>query len=365
MGEVYQAHDTKLGRDVAIKVLPEAFAHDPERLARFQREAKLLASLNHPNIATIYGLEHSNGTNYLVMELVPGRDASGARQARWSGSDRRSSRHREADRRSSGSRARKRHHSPRSEARQREVDARRQSEGVGLRLGESIRRRHINGGHGQLADAEHGRDDAGSDSRHCGLHDTRASQGQSGRQAHGHLGVRLRALRAAHRQANFPRRRRHRHSGRRSQSGTGLEALPAKSLRRFVCCCSAACGKIKRQRIPDAAMSESRLRMRLRHRKIPVSTQAAPASTSKLLLAVASVAAALAVLLVVASWVAWRATRPGELKPLVRLDVDLGPDVSLGSPGGSRPDHFARRHAVGVCVARASLYPAARSAQRH
>src|SRR6202521_1857536 len=72
MGEVYQAHDTKLGRDVAIKVLPEAFAHDPERLSRFQREAKMLASLNHPNIATIHGLEHSNGTHYLVMELVPG-----------------------------------------------------------------------------------------------------------------------------------------------------------------------------------------------------------------------------------------------------------------------------------------------------
>ena len=72
MGEVYRAHDTKLGRDVAIKVLPEAFAHDPERLSRFQREAKMLASLNHPNIATIYGLEQSNGTSYLVMELVSG-----------------------------------------------------------------------------------------------------------------------------------------------------------------------------------------------------------------------------------------------------------------------------------------------------
>jgi serine/threonine protein kinase/Tol biopolymer transport system component len=72
MGEVYQAHDTKLGRDVAIKILPEAFAHDPERLSRFQREAKMLAALNHPNIATIYGLEQSNGTNYLVMELVSG-----------------------------------------------------------------------------------------------------------------------------------------------------------------------------------------------------------------------------------------------------------------------------------------------------
>src|SRR6202047_834046 len=72
MGEVYQAHDTKLGRDVAIKVLPEAFAHDPQRLSRFQREAKMLASLNHPNIATIHGLEQSNGTSYLVMELVAG-----------------------------------------------------------------------------------------------------------------------------------------------------------------------------------------------------------------------------------------------------------------------------------------------------
>ena len=72
MGEVYQAHDTKLGRDVAIKVLPEAFAHDPERLSRFQREAKILASLNHPNIATIHGFEKSNGTSYLVMELVSG-----------------------------------------------------------------------------------------------------------------------------------------------------------------------------------------------------------------------------------------------------------------------------------------------------
>src|SRR5271155_2920212 len=72
MGEVYQAHDTKLGREVAIKVLPEAFAHDPERLARFQREAKTLASLNHPNIAQIYGLEEYAGASYLVMELVPG-----------------------------------------------------------------------------------------------------------------------------------------------------------------------------------------------------------------------------------------------------------------------------------------------------
>jgi Tol biopolymer transport system component len=72
MGEVYQAHDTKLGRDVAIKVLPEVFAHDPERLSRFQREAKMLAALNHPNIAQIYGLDDSGSIHFLIMELVSG-----------------------------------------------------------------------------------------------------------------------------------------------------------------------------------------------------------------------------------------------------------------------------------------------------
>jgi Tol biopolymer transport system component len=76
MGEVYRARDTKLDRDVAIKVLPEAFAADPERIARFQREAKTLASLNHPHIATIHGIEESGGTHALVMELVEGEDLS-------------------------------------------------------------------------------------------------------------------------------------------------------------------------------------------------------------------------------------------------------------------------------------------------
>ena len=139
MGEVYKAHDTKLGRDVAIKVLPEAFAHDPERLSRFQREAKMLAALNHPNIATIYGLEQSNGTSYLVMELVSGETlaervkregALPAEEALTIG---------EADRRSTGSCTRERHHSSRSETCQREGDAGRQGQGFGLRLGEGVR----------------------------------------------------------------------------------------------------------------------------------------------------------------------------------------------------------------------------------
>lgn len=73
MGEVYRARDTKLGRNVALKILPEPFASDPERMARFEREAKVLASLNHPNIAAIYGFEDSGGVHALVMELVEGQ----------------------------------------------------------------------------------------------------------------------------------------------------------------------------------------------------------------------------------------------------------------------------------------------------
>ena len=72
MGEVYLARDTRLDRDVAIKVLPDALARDPERQARLRREAKVLASLNHPNVAAVYGFEESDGTSFLVLEYVEG-----------------------------------------------------------------------------------------------------------------------------------------------------------------------------------------------------------------------------------------------------------------------------------------------------
>src|SRR6516164_883842 len=72
MGEVYRARDPRLGRDVAIKALPAAFAQDPARLARFERKAKLLASLSHPNIAVLFGLEEVDGARYLAMELIEG-----------------------------------------------------------------------------------------------------------------------------------------------------------------------------------------------------------------------------------------------------------------------------------------------------
>jgi eukaryotic-like serine/threonine-protein kinase len=72
MGEVYRARDTKLNRDVALKILPEIFSLDPDRLTRFTREAQVLAALNHPNIAAIYGFEESHGGQALVLELVEG-----------------------------------------------------------------------------------------------------------------------------------------------------------------------------------------------------------------------------------------------------------------------------------------------------
>ena len=77
MGEVYRARDTKLGREVALKLLLEEVSSDPERLARFEREARILASLNHPNIATLHGFEQEGDTNFLVMDLVEGETLAG------------------------------------------------------------------------------------------------------------------------------------------------------------------------------------------------------------------------------------------------------------------------------------------------
>ena len=123
MGEVYRASDAKLKRDVAIKVLPEAFANDRERMARFEREAQVLASLNHPNIATIYGVEESGG-------VWPGHGAGRRADAR--GSDRGRGRFPSPRRCRSRGRSPRRwkyaheqgHHPPRPEARQRQAHAR-------------------------------------------------------------------------------------------------------------------------------------------------------------------------------------------------------------------------------------------------
>src|SRR5262245_22065165 len=76
MGEVYRAHDSRLGRDVALKLLPETLASSPDRLVRFEREARTVAALNHPNIVTLLTIEEARGVRFLVMELVEGRDLS-------------------------------------------------------------------------------------------------------------------------------------------------------------------------------------------------------------------------------------------------------------------------------------------------
>ena len=117
MGEVYRATDSNLKRSVAIKVLPASVAGDADRLARFQREAEVLAALNHPNIAAIYGLEKTPDFTALVMELVEGDDLS-QRIARGADSARRSAADREADRGGARSGARAGDHPSRSEARE-------------------------------------------------------------------------------------------------------------------------------------------------------------------------------------------------------------------------------------------------------
>jgi serine/threonine protein kinase len=82
MGQVYRARDNRLGRDVAMKVLPQAFANDAERLARFELEARVLAALNHPHIATIYGIEDADGVVAIVMELIEGESLAQALKSR-------------------------------------------------------------------------------------------------------------------------------------------------------------------------------------------------------------------------------------------------------------------------------------------
>src|SRR6266581_9019106 len=84
MGEVYRGRDAKLGRDVAIKILPRSVTADPDRLARFEREARLLAALNHPNICAIYGLEEADGIRFLILEFVEGETLDARLKARAS-----------------------------------------------------------------------------------------------------------------------------------------------------------------------------------------------------------------------------------------------------------------------------------------
>ncbi len=334
MGEVYQAHDTKLGRDVAIKVFPEAFAHDPEKLSRFQREAKLLASLNHPNIATIHGLEDTNGTSYLVMELVPGENL--AERVRRDGAV------------------------PVEEALT-----------IAKQIAEALEAAHEKGIiHRDLKPANVKLTPEGKVKvLDFGL--AKAFAGDTSTEDMGNsptlsMAATMQGVILGTAAYMSPEQAKGKQVDKRTdifafgavlyELLTGKQAfhgedvgdilaavvmkepdwtaLPAKIPSTIRTLLSRCLRKDKRQRLADATGLRIEIEDAIAAPKDSVATQAAPASTSKLPWAVAM---AVTVLLAIASWGWWRATRPVEqpLRPLARLDVDLGPDVSLGSPQGT------------------------------
>ena len=335
MGEVYQARDTKLGRDVAIKVLPEAFAHDPERLARFQREAKMLAALNHPNIATIFGLEHSDGTHYLVMELVPGDTLQ--------------------------QRVKRDGPVPIEEALT-----------IAKQIAEALEAAHEKGiihrdlkpanvkvtSEGKvkvldfgLAKAFEGDPSSVDMSNSPTLSQAATMQGvilgtaayMSPEQARGRAVDKRTDIWA------FGCVVYELLTGKQTFHGEDITeilasvvksepdwtALPAATPQKIRDLLRRCLQKDRRQRFHDAGDVRIEIEDAIAAPKDSGATQAASASASKLWLAVA---AGLAIVAVVLAFGWWRSTRPVEqaLRPLVRLDVDLGPDVALGgTPAGS------------------------------
>jgi serine/threonine protein kinase/Tol biopolymer transport system component len=334
MGEVYQAHDTKLGRDVAIKVLPEALAHDAERLSRFRREAQLLAALNHSNIATIFGLEDSNGTTYLVMELVPGETL--AQRIKRDGAV------------------------PIEEALT-----------IAKQIAEALEHAHEKGIiHRDLKPANVKLTPEGKVKvLDFGL--AKAFAGDTSTEDMGNsptlsMAATMQGVILGTAAYMSPEQAKGKQVDKRTdifafgavlyELLTGKQAfhgedvgdilaavvmkepdwtaLPAKLPSTIRTLLSRCLRKDKRQRLADATGLRIEIEDAIAAPKDSVPTQAAPASTSKLPWAVAM---AVTVLLAIASWGWWRATRPVEqpLRPLARLDVDLGPDVSLGSPQGT------------------------------
>jgi Tol biopolymer transport system component len=345
MGEVYQAHDTKLGRDVAIKVLPEAFAHDPERLSRFQREAKMLAALNHSNIATIYGLEQSNGTSYLVMELVSGETLA--------------------------DRVKREGPVPIEEAL---IIAKQIAEALEAAHEKGIIHRDLKPANVKLTPegkvkvldfglAKAFAGDAASDDPSNSPTLSRAATMQgvilgtaaymSPEQARGKVVDKRTDIWA------FGCVLYELLTGKQTFHGEDVtdilaavvraepdwQVLPAATPLKVRDLLRRCLQKDKALRLRDAGDARIEIQEAIAAPKDSGVTQAAPASTSKVLLAVGAVAAVLVVLLGATLWGWWQSARPVE-RPLVQLDVDLGPDVSLGgslagadailSPDGTR-----------------------------
>jgi Tol biopolymer transport system component len=331
MGEVYQAHDSKLGRDVALKVLPEQFARDPERLARFQREAKMLAALNHPNIAAIYGLEQSGDTHYLAMELVPGQTL--------------------ADRIRGGA-------IPLDEAL---PIARQVADAVEYAHDKNVIHRDLKPANikvtaeGTVKVLDFGLAKALSDEVAAGDMSNSPTLSMAATRQGVILGT------AAY---MSPEQAKGKTVDRRADVwafGVVLyEMLTGKQLFTGETVPDTMAAVMREEpsfdKLPSNTPSairnllrrclERNLRRRLPHigdARITIEDALSGAAPAEAVSAAPrknrerlpwAVAAGLAVLLVGASWVAWRATRPAE-RPLVRLDVDLGPDVSLGSLAGA------------------------------
>jgi Tol biopolymer transport system component len=334
MGEVYQAHDTKLGRDVAVKVLPEAFAHDSDRLLRFQREAKMLASLNHPNIATIHGLEQSGVTSYLVMELVSGETLQ--------------------------ERVKRDGPVPISEALT-----------IAKQIAEALEAAHEKGIiHRDLKPANVKVTPQGK----VKVLDFGLAKAFAGDTSSEDIGNSPTLSQAATMQGVIlgtaaymsPEQARGKSVDKRTDiwafgcvlyelltgkqtfygediteilaavvmKEPAFDALPSNLSPSIRVLLQRCLRKDRRQRLPDAGAMRMEIEDALAAPKDAGATHAATAPRRKLL---AAVAAALTVIAVVARWSWWRATRPVEqsLRPLERLDVDLGPDVSLGSPDGA------------------------------
>jgi Tol biopolymer transport system component len=334
MGEVYLAHDSKLRRDVAIKVLPAAFANDPDRLTRFQREARMLASLNHTNIATIYGLEQSDGANYLVMEVVPGQTL--AERVKQDGAIP-----------IEEALAIAKQIAEALEAAHEKGIIHRDLKPANVKVTPEGKVKVLDFGLAKAFAGDVANDDPSNSptlsmaaTMHGVILGTAAYM--SPEQARG-TAVDKRTDIWAFGCVLYELL-----TGKPAFHGDDVTdilgavlrmepnwnrlpaAVPQKTrdlLRRCL-------QKDRRQRFHDAGDVRIEIDDAIAAPKDSGATQAAPASTSKLL---AAAAGALAIVAVVALWVAWRATRPIEqtLRPLVRLDVDLGPDVSLGSIAGA------------------------------
>ena len=332
MGEVYKAHDTKLGRDVAIKILPEAFAHDAERLARFQREAKMLAALNHPNIATIYGLEQSNSTHFLIMELVSGETL--AERIKREGT------------------------LPIEEALK-----------IAVQIAEALEAAHEKGiihrdlkpanvkvtPEGKVKVLDFGLakafagDGVGSDPSDSPTLSRAATMQGVLLGTAAYMSPEQARSKAVDKRTDiwaFGCVLYEMLTGKQAFQGEDVteilaavvmkepafDALPARippAIRTLLIRCLR---KDRRQRLPDAGAVRIEIEEAL---TAPRESGAAPAPSalhSKLPWVVAGV---FAIAAVVVGTFLWRSSRPAELKPLVRLDVDLGSDVSLGSPRGA------------------------------